>query len=146
MRISDWSSDVCSSDLPIIYLNRVGGQDELVFDGASFILSAEGDVVHRLPEWGEAIVQTHWSRNMHGRWVCAPGERAVADPYPEDIYSAMVLGLRDYVNRNRFPEFVLGLWGGIDNALSAAVAVDAPGADVVWVSETTSFDPPSICR
>src|SRR3546814_3018684 len=113
MRISDWSSDVCSSDLPIIYLNRVGGQDELVFDGASFILSAEGDVVHRLPEWGEAIVQTHWSRNMHGRWVCAPGERAVADPYPEDIYSAMVLGLRDYVNRNRFPGVVLGLSGGI---------------------------------
>src|SRR3546814_16730030 len=105
---------VKETGLPIIYLNRVGGQDELVFDGASFILSAEGDVVHRLPEWGEAIVQTHWSRDMHGRWICAPGERAVADPYPEDIYSAMVLGLRDYVNRNRFPGVVLGLSGGID--------------------------------
>src|SRR3546814_3303511 len=123
---------VKETGLPIIYLNRVGGQDELVFDGASFILSAEGDVVHRLPEWGEAIVQTHWSRNMHGRWVCAPGERAVADPYPADIYSAMVLGLRDYVNRNRFPGVVLGLAGGIDSALSAAVAVDALGEDSVW--------------
>src|SRR3546814_19597655 len=125
MRSNDWSSDVCSSDLyeinkderridaicgarvketglPIIYLNRVGGQDELVFDGASFILSAEGDVVHRLPEWGEAIVQPHWSRNMHGRWVCAPGERDVADPYPEDLYRPMVIGLRDYLNRTRF--------------------------------------------
>src|SRR3546814_10389464 len=96
------------------------------------MLSAEGDVVHRLPEWGEAIVQTHWSRDMHGRWICAPGERAVADPYPEDIYSAMVLGLRDYVNRNRFPGVVLGLSGGIDSALSAAVAVDALGTDRVW--------------
>ncbi|MBB4640687.1 NAD+ synthase [Rhizorhapis suberifaciens] len=123
---------VKETGLPIIYLNRVGGQDELVFDGASFIISNEGQVIHRLPEWTEALVMSHWSRGDDGRWTCGPGDLATPNPYPEDIYNAMVLGLRDYVNRNRFPGVVLGLSGGIDSALSAAVAVDALGADRVW--------------
>lgn len=119
------------TELPIVYLNRVGGQDELVFDGASFVLDADGAVRHQMPDWDEALVLTQWTRNG-ATWNCAPGEIHTLDPHPADIYNAMVLGLRDYVNRNRFPGVVLGLSGGIDSALSAAVAVDALGADRVW--------------
>ena len=122
---------VRETGLPIVYLNRVGGQDELVFDGASFVLSAESKLLHRLPEWDEALALTRWTRGEAG-WTCAQGDLATPNPYPEDVYNAMVLGLRDYVNRNRFPGVVLGLSGGIDSALSAAVAVDALGADRVW--------------
>lgn len=131
-------SGVCATrveetGVPIIYLNRVGGQDELVFDGASFVLNADGDIAHRLPDWEEALVVTDWSPDAQdGVWFCTPGEVAALDEHPADIYHAMVVGLRDYVNRNRFPGVVLGLSGGIDSALSAAVAVDALGADRVW--------------
>ncbi|MDX3908312.1 MAG: NAD+ synthase [Sphingobium sp.] len=122
---------VQETGLPIMYLNRVGGQDELVFDGASFVMSADLEVLHQLPDWDEALVLTHWKKR-DGAWTCAPGDIHDLDPHPEDTYNAMVLGLRDYVNRNRFPGVVLGLSGGIDSALSAAVAVDALGADRVW--------------
>ncbi|MGF7169916.1 NAD+ synthase [Sphingobium xanthum] len=120
------------TDLPLLYLNRVGGQDELVFDGASFILNADGDIAHCLPDWDEALVVTDWVREADGSWFCKPGEVHELDAHPADIYHAMLVGLRDYVNRNRFPGVVLGLSGGIDSALSAAVAVDALGADRVW--------------
>jgi NAD+ synthase len=128
--------DVCSSrvqetGLPMVYLNRVGGQDELVFDGASFVLGADLALLHQLPDWDEALVVTEWEKR-DGAWTCAPGTVHELDPHPADIYNAMVLGLRDYVNRNRFPGVVLGLSGGIDSALSAAVAVDALGPDRVW--------------
>jgi NAD+ synthase len=122
---------VRETGLPLAYLNRIGGQDELVFDGASFILNGDGSLAHQFPDWDEAIVETLWTRGDDG-WRCAPGEIAALDPSPADIYSAMVIGLRDYVNANRFPGIVLGLSGGIDSALSAAVAVDALGADRVW--------------
>ncbi|MCW2363389.1 MULTISPECIES: NAD+ synthase [Sphingobium] len=123
---------VNETGLPLLYLNRVGGQDELVFDGASFVLNADGDIAHMLPDWEEALVITQWDRGDDGRWFCKPGEVHALDAHPADIYHAMVVGLRDYVNRNRFPGVVLGLSGGIDSALSAAVAVDALGADRVW--------------
>ena len=124
---------IAETGLPVLYLNRVGGQDELVFDGASFILNADGDIAHMLPDWEETLVVTDWSVDpVDGKWVCTPGEVAALDEHPADIYHAMVVGLRDYVNRNRFPGVVLGLSGGIDSALSAAVAVDALGADRVW--------------
>ncbi|MDB5713349.1 MAG: synthase [Sphingomonadales bacterium] len=122
---------VREAGLPLAYLNRTGGQDELVFDGASFVLNGDGSLAHQFPDWNEAIVETLWSKGADG-WRCEPGARAALDPYPADIYSAMVMGLRDYVNANRFPGVVLGLSGGIDSALSAAVAVDALGADRVW--------------
>ncbi|MGE4322514.1 MAG: NAD+ synthase [Sphingobium sp.] len=122
---------VRETGLPLVYLNRVGGQDELVFDGASFVMNGDLSVAHQLPDWEEALTFTHWERRA-GRWVCLPGERHELDAHPADIYNAMVLGLRDYVNGNRFPGVVLGLSGGIDSALSAAVAVDALGADRVW--------------
>jgi len=119
--------------LPIAYLNRVGGQDELVFDGASFVLNADGGIAHRFPEWEETLVLTEWAPDpVDGIWACKPGECATPDEHPADIYHAMLVGLRDYVTRNRFPGVVLGLSGGIDSALSAAVAVDALGADKVW--------------
>ena len=122
---------VRETGLPLAYLNRIGGQDELVFDGASFILNGDGSLAHQLPDWDKAIVETLWTRGDNG-WRCEPGQIAVLDPATADIYSAMVVGLRDYVNANRFPGVVLGLSGGIDSALSAAVAVDALGADRVW--------------
>jgi NAD+ synthase len=117
--------------LPLVYLNRVGGQDELVFDGASFVLGADLELRHQMPDWDEALTLTHWEKR-NGAWDCLPGEIHPLDEHPADIYNAMVLGLRDYVNRNRFPGVVLGLSGGIDSALSAAVAVDALGAERVW--------------
>ncbi|HEX7782849.1 MAG TPA: NAD+ synthase [Sphingobium sp.] len=125
------SARVQETGLPVVYLNRVGGQDELVFDGASFVLGADLSVRHQLPDWDEALVVTRWEK-QGGAWTCAQGDVHDLDPHPADIYNAMVLGLRDYVNRNRFPGVVLGLSGGIDSALSAAVAVDALGADRVW--------------
>jgi NAD+ synthase len=122
---------VQETGLPMVYLNRVGGQDELVFDGASFVLNGDGGIAHQLPDWDEALVLTRWEK-AQGRWRCAQGTIHALDEQPADIYNAMILGLRDYVNRNRFPGVVLGLSGGIDSALSAAVAVDALGAGRVW--------------
>ena len=122
---------VRETGLPLVYLNRVGGQDELVFDGASFVMNGDLTIAHQLPDWEEALAFTHWEKR-EGRWTCVPGDRHVLDDRPADIYNAMVLGLRDYVNRNRFPGVVLGLSGGIDSALSAAVAVDALGTERVW--------------
>lgn len=117
--------------LPLAYLNRVGGQDEVVFDGASFVINGDGQLVHQLTDWAPEIRLTHWTRGANG-WACAPGALTPLDQHPEDIYHAMVVSLRDYVNSNGFPGVVLGLSGGIDSALSAAVAVDALGADRVW--------------
>ena len=122
---------VVETGLPLIYLNRVGGQDELVFDGASFVLNATRTLAHQLPDWDETIRLTEWTRGS-SVWTCATGELSQQDDDPADVYHAMLVGLRDYVNRNRFPGVVLGLSGGIDSALSAAVAVDALGADRVW--------------
>ena len=130
-RLSLSVSRVVETGLPLAYLNRVGGQDELVFDGASFVLNADRSLAAQLPDWDEALVTTNWTRTGSG-WTCAPGERAILDADPADTYHAMVVGLRDYVDRNRFPGVVLGLSGGIDSALSAAVAVDALGAERVW--------------
>jgi len=122
---------VHETGLPLLFLNRIGGQDEVVFDGASFVLNGDTSVMHQLPDWDEAIVDTQWNQSDDG-WTCAPGDIHALDDHPADVYNAMIVGLRDYVNRNRFPGVVLGLSGGIDSALSAAVAVDALGAERVW--------------
>jgi NAD+ synthase len=128
LRLELARSRVAETGLPLIYLNQMGGQDELVFDGASFVINADGAPACRLPGWRERLVITDWARDGQGQWVCAPGEMAGAEERPSQVYHAMMLGLRDYVNKNRFPGVVLGLSGGIDSALSAAVAVDALGA------------------
>src|SRR4051794_38288937 len=117
--------------LAIAYLNRVGGQDELVFDGSSFIVHPDGERVVQLCDWEEALLLTDWERTAEG-WRCTTRESHSVDAFPEDVYQAMMLGLRDYVMRNGFEGVILGLSGGIDSALSAAVAVDALGPDKVW--------------
>jgi NAD+ synthase len=114
------------SGLPIIYVNQVGGQDELVFDGASFALDFDATMKAQLPAWQEAVALTRWRRGNRG-WACAEGEIVEPRFGLPGIYQAMVLGLRDYVDKNRFPGVVLGLSGGVDSAISAAVAVDALG-------------------
>ena len=117
--------------LPLAYLNRVGGQDELVFDGASFVVNGDGGLAVQLGDWVEQEVTTRWTRTANG-WRCDQGELAKLADHPEDIYCAMVLALRDYVDRNRFPGVVLGLSGGIDSAICAAIAADALGPSRVW--------------
>lgn len=121
---------VSETGLPLLYVNQLGGQDELVFDGASFALDAKGKLLLRLPAWSAQVVTTTWTKGKHG-WTTqgAIAEDACRD---ESIYQAMMLGLRDYVTKNGFPGVVLGLSGGIDSALAAAVAADALGADKVW--------------
>jgi NAD+ synthase len=122
---------VIETGLPMVYLNRVGGQDELVFDGSSFVINDDGSICVQLPDFEEAMAVTDWVRTPNG-WRCEGGEKAGLSPYPEDMYRAMMVALRDYVGANGFPGVILGLSGGIDSALSAAVAVDALGADKVW--------------
>ena len=121
---------VLESDLPLVYLNQVGGQDELVFDGASFVLNADRSLAMQLPAWEENVALTEWTRTASG-WHCKPGERAIIEEGDASAYMACVLGLRDYVSKNGFPSVVLGLSGGIDSALVAAMCVDALGADKV---------------
>ena len=122
---------VRETGLPMAYLNRVGGQDELVFDGASFVLNADGSIAHQMADWEEEVRLTRWNRAPSG-WVCEAGVIAPLEPFPSDAYHAMMVGLRDYVNTNRFPGVVLGLSGGIDSALCAAIAADALGPERVW--------------
>ena len=126
-----FAARVRETGLPLMFLNRVGGQDELVFDGSSFVLNADGAAAHRLPDWEEHLRMTHWTRGDDG-WECADGPKALWEDHPADIYSAMVTGLRDYVNSNGFPGVVLGMSGGIDSAICAAIAADALGPDRVW--------------
>ncbi len=116
--------------LPLIYVNQVGGQDELVFDGASFALNADRSIAFQLPAFRETIVTAQWSR-IDGAWRCAKGPIAAAEQPDEADYTACMLGLRDYVGKNRFKGVVLGLSGGIDSALCAAMAVDALGHERV---------------
>jgi NAD+ synthase len=122
---------VLETGLPLAYVNRVGGQDELAFDGSSFVVNDDGAITVQLPDWTEALVVTDWSRGPNG-WRCDTHSLAPLDPFPQDIYHAMMVGLRDYVAANGFPGVILGMSGGIDSALSAAIAVDALGPDKVW--------------
>jgi NAD+ synthase len=118
---------VTESGLPLVYLNQVGGQDELVFDGASFVLNADRTLAAQLPAFCENLAITHWRRGNDG-WRCIEAPIETIEEGDEADYAACVLGLRDYVEKNRFPGVVLGLSGGIDSALTAAIAVDALGA------------------
>src|SRR5204862_289900 len=108
----------------------VGGQDELVFDGASFGLNADRSAAFQLPAFREMVVTTQWVREG-GTWRCLPSENALIEEGDQGDYAACVLGLRDYVDKNGFKGVVFGLSGGIDSALCAAIAVDALGASRV---------------
>jgi NAD+ synthase len=121
---------VAEAHLPMAYLNQVGGQDELVFDGASLVVNADRKLAWALPPWEEKTVLTEWRRDGD-LWLCEPGDCTPPEESTQSVYHAMMLGLRDYVNKNRFPGVVLGMSGGIDSALSAAVAVDALGRERV---------------
>jgi NAD+ synthase len=112
--------------LPLLYVNQVGGQDELVFEGASFALNADGALAAQLPAFREEVALTSWVRTGEG-WRCE-GELAPIEEGEKADYCACVLGLRDYVEKNGFAGVVFGVSGGIDSALCAAIAVDALGA------------------
>jgi NAD+ synthase len=116
--------------LPMIYVNMVGGQDELVFDGVSFGLHADRSLAFALGGFTECVVTTEWVRRGE-TWRCENGPMVASVEADEADYTACMLGLRDYVNKNGFPGVVLGLSGGIDSALCAAMAVDALGPDRV---------------
>jgi NAD+ synthase len=118
---------VVESGLPLIYLNQVGGQDELVFDGASFGLNADHSLAFQLPAFASTVAKTVWRRGPKG-FSCVEGPKAEVEQGDEADYAACVLGLRDYVDKNGFPGVVMGLSGGVDSALCAAMAVDALGA------------------
>lgn len=123
-------SRIRESGLPLAYINQIGGQDELVFDGASFVINSDFKLVVQMPAWAEKVTITDWVRTDSG-WACQPGEMTLVEEGLESIYLALVQGLRDYVRKNRFPGVVLGLSGGIDSALVAAIAADALGPDKV---------------
>ena len=130
VRVTHAAARVSETKLPLIYVNQVGGQDDLAFDGGSFVLNTNKSLALQMPWWRSHITLTQWARES-GEWVCKaealtqPGDRL------ENVYQAMVLALRDYVAKNRFPGVVLGLSGGIDSALAAAVAADALGPEKV---------------
>ncbi len=125
---------VVETGLPIVYANQFGGQDELVFDGGSFGLNADRTLAFQMPQFRTDIAMTIWQRPGaagDGAWRCVNGP-AVDLPETETAdWMATVIGLRDYVDKNHFPGIILGLSGGIDSAICAAIAVDALGADRV---------------
>jgi NAD+ synthase len=129
IRLQMAQARVAETGLPLLYINQIGGQDELVFDGASFVLDHHGKVLSQLPSHTEYVSTTIWEQDVNRIWICKSCETS-HDLYKgsESIYQTLVLGLRDYVNKNGFPGVLLGMSGGIDSALSAAIAVDALGA------------------
>ncbi|MDA1097868.1 MAG: NAD+ synthase [Proteobacteria bacterium] len=131
VRLNHVVARITETGLPVMYVNQVGGQDELVFDGGSFVVNGDCSLALQMPTFSSGLVVTEWQR-VDDNWICAQGPRMAPHEGLGAIYRAMTLGLRDYVNKNRFPGVVLGLSGGIDSALSAAVAVDALGPDRVW--------------
>ena len=120
-------------NLPLVYVNRVGGQDELVFDGHSFVMDAQGTVVARAPAFTEGTYLVEFERA--GAAALVPRATTIAPLLPdaESVYRALVLGVRDYVTKHGFPGVVMGLSGGVDSALTLAIAVDAIGAHRVHV-------------
>ena len=122
---------VSETGMPMVYVNQVGGQDELVFDGGSFVINADHSLAVQAPDWQEAVLTTEWRRGVDGVWVCKGGVSEKPSEGLKSIYQAMTLGLRDYVEKNGFPGVLIGLSGGVDSAITAAVAVDALGPDRV---------------
>jgi NAD+ synthase (glutamine-hydrolysing) len=117
---------VKAAQIPLVYVNQVGGQDELIFDGASFVIDATGDIVFRAEEFKEQISVVEFNGNKPIKLACAPLYNEISSEY-----QALVLGIKDYVRKNGFKGAILGLSGGIDSALVLALAVDALGADKV---------------
>ncbi len=117
--------------LPLLYLNQIGGQDELVFDGCSKVFNAQGEMTHRLAAFAEQVEQVQLHKQQDALTITPMTQPAVAQGLLAQTYQALVLAVRDYVTKNGFQGAVLGLSGGIDSALTLAIAVDALGADKV---------------
>jgi NAD+ synthase (glutamine-hydrolysing) len=126
LRRAQVGSRARETGVPVVYVNRVGGQDELVFDGASFVVDAAGEVAQQLPAWHETVAVASFEGGAP-----KPVRGALDAELEPHVYAALVMGVRDYVRKNRFPGVLLGLSGGIDSALTLAVAVDALGPDRV---------------
>jgi NAD+ synthase len=121
---------VVETGLPMLYANQLGGQDELIFDGASFAIEADRKLAFQMSQFEDAVSITVWKRDAKkGGWYCAEGPMSKIPEDEEADYRACMLGLRDYVNKNGFKNVVLGLSGGIDSAICAALAVDALGEE-----------------
>jgi NAD+ synthase len=130
VRMSVAVARVTESRLPLVYLNQIGGQDELVFDGASFVLEADCRLSCQLPAFTRQVTPIVMERRG-GTWTCVDAPMAIVPEGDEADYMACMIGLRDYVENNRFPGVVMGLSGGVDSALCAALAVDALGPERV---------------
>ena len=127
LRIDVLRSHIAQTKMPLVYVNAVGGQDELVFDGGSFALNSKGEVVMAMPQF----VSTLGLVNVNAAAELESGFITPTQSVEAQAYQALVLGVRDYVNKNRFPGVIIGLSGGVDSALVLAIAVDALGADKV---------------
>ena len=130
-RLSVAVARVVETNLPLIYVNQIGGQDELVFDGGSFALDSRAKLKLQSSAWKEEINHIEITNNNNGLLDLSHSVVNKISVGLESKYSAMVLGLRDYVNKNKFKGVILGLSGGIDSALAVAIAVDALGKDKV---------------
>lgn len=140
-RLSAMVARVIENDLPLVYLNMVGGQDDQIFDGGSFVLNRGGDLALQMPLFDEAIAHIDFHRTQEG-WLADQGDKiAHVDEWEQD-YRVMVQGLRDYLRKTGFAKVLLGLSGGVDSAIVATIAVDALGAEnvrcVMLPSEYTS--------
>jgi NAD+ synthase len=142
-RISHMVSRVVETGLPLVYLNMVGGQDDQVFDGGSFVLNPGGDLAVQMQIFDEETTHVDFRRDENS-WKAVEGERKTFPDVWEQDYRVMVQGLRDYMSKTGFTKVLLGLSGGIDSAIVAAIAVDALGADnvrcVMMPSEFTAQD------
>ena len=130
-RVEALGEKVHNEGLPLIYVNQIGGQDELVFDGSSFAMSADEKIVQSLRSFIEDFDISTWEK-VDGEWQCVKAAQYNQLTGPEADWRAMCLGLGDYVNKNGFKQVTLGLSGGIDSAMVAAIAADALGPDRVW--------------
>jgi len=130
-RVEVLQQRVKENPMPIVYVNLVGGQDELVFDGESFVIDAAGKVCNRAPAFEEGVYIAEFNIDDNNNLQPVPTKVIQPRSEVETVYQALVVGVRDYIEKNRFPGVILGLSGGIDSALTLAVAVDAVGADRV---------------
>lgn len=130
IREAHMNDRITQTGLPMIYVNQMGGQDEIVFDGRSFVQNADHDHVVTAPAWEEINIETQWQKSGD-KWMCVTHTKAPALSEFENIYTALQTGLRHYVQKNGFKNVVLGLSGGMDSAFVAALAADALGADHV---------------
>ncbi len=140
-RVAALGEKVHNEGLPLIYVNQIGGQDELVFDGSSFSMDADGEIVQALKSfvedfdiatWERHVEERHVENTQKGLWVCTNAKIETQLSGHEADWRAMCLGLADYVNNNGFKQVVLGMSGGIDSAMVATIAVDALGPERVW--------------